>query len=205
LRQRNRRALLLPAGILFVLPALLAAAEGQAGSSAGKDFLGKVVNFAILFGGLVYILRKPIAQFLSQRTESVRLALKAAEEAGREAESKLRSIEERVQSLQAEVEDMKKKAEAEGLAEKERIMQAARLEAAKLKNFAQQEVEARVRTSIRELKAYAADKAFDLARERVQARLDTNAHARLNDRAIDRLTEVHEKTDSGAPLRPRTH
>lgn len=205
MRQRNRRALLFPAGVLFVLPALLAATEGQAGSSAGKDFLGKVVNFAILFGGLVYILRKPIARFLSQRTESVRLALKAAEEAGSEAESKLRSIEERVQSLQAEVEDMKKKAEAEGLAEKERIMQAARLEAAKLKNFAEQEVEARVRTGIRELKAYAADKAFDQARERVKARLDPNAHARLIDQAIDRLTEVHEKTNSGAPLRPRTH
>jgi len=191
--------------LFIVLPALLAAAESQAGSSAGKDFLGKVVNFAVLFGGLAYVLRKPVARFLSQRTESVRLALKTAEEAGREAESKLRSIEERVQSLRSEVEDMKKKAEAEGLADKERIMQAARQEAAKLKNYAQQEVEARVRTGIRELKAYAADKAFDLARERFKDRLDADTHARLIDRAIDRLAEVHEKTNSGAPLRPRTH
>ena len=84
-------------------------------------------------------------------------------------------------------------------------MQAARQEAAKLKNFARQEVEARVRTGIRELKAYAADKAFDLARERVKARLSPEDHARLIDQAIDRLTEVHEKTNPGAPLRPRTH
>lgn len=205
MRQRKRRALFLLAGLLIGLPALLAATEGGAGSSAGKDFLGKVVNFTILVGGLVYILRKPVARFLSQRTENVRLALKAAEEASREAESKLRSIEERAQSLQVEVEDMKKKAEAEGLAEKERIMQAAQVEAAKLKNFSRQEVEAHVRSGIRELKAYAADKAFDLALERVKARLNPEAHARLIDKAIDRLTEVHEKTNPGTALRPRTH
>jgi F-type H+-transporting ATPase subunit b len=204
-RQRNRRILLFLADALIVLPAILGAAEGQAGSRAAREFLGKVINFAILFGGLAYILRKPVAQFLARRTESVRSALKAAAEASRDAESKLRSIEERVRNLQAEVEDMKKRAEAEGLAEKERIMQAAQSEAAKLKNFARQEVDAHVRTGIRELKAYAADRAFDLALERVKAKLSPEVHARLIDQAIDRLTEIHEKTNPGPALRPRTH
>ena len=191
--------------LIGAAPFLQAASESETGGSGGKDFAGKVVNFVILFGGLVFVLRKPLAKFLKDKSEGVRLTLVKAEEADRDARAKLSLIEKRVGSLEAEVDDLKKKAETEGQAEKERIMLTARREADRLKEFSRQEIEANVRGGVRQLKEYSADKALELALDRVRSRLTPESHARLIDRAIERLTEVHEKTDPGTPLRPRTH
>ncbi len=191
--------------LICAAPVLQAASEGEAGGSGGANFMGKVVNFVILFGGLAFVLRKPLAKFLKDKSEVVRLTLAGAEEADRDARSKLSLIEKRIGSLEAEVDDLKIKAETEGQAEKDRIMLAARREADRLKEFSQQEIEAHVRGGIRQLKEYSADKALGLALDRVRSRLTPESQARLIDRAIEHLTEVHEKTDPGAPLRPRTH
>jgi len=194
------------AGAVLLVPASAMGSEEAAGESGSSmDFIGKIVNFVILFGGLAFVLRKPLGKFLAQRTEAVRLGLEAASGSRSGAQAKLREVEERAGRLQSEIDEIRAKARAAGEAEKEKILAAARQEAARLKDFSRQEVDALVRADVRQLREYAADKAIALALERVRASLTAEAQSRLIDAAIDRLSKIHEKRDTGPTLRPRAH
>jgi F0F1-type ATP synthase membrane subunit b/b' len=83
---RRRPAL----SLLLVLPLLLfmSAEEGRHGS-ATLDFLGKVVNFVILFGGLTFVLRKPVRALLKKRSAEIEQTLRRTEDSRAEAEKKL--------------------------------------------------------------------------------------------------------------------
>ena len=203
---RKRFAAVLALVLFFASFGLaLAAEEGAAGSSATKDFLGKVVNFVLLFGALAFILRKPLAKFISDKAELIRSGLKRSEAAAEEAKAKLQGIEARAASLAAEIEAMKVKAGADGRAEKERILEAARHEADRLKAFSEQEIDGEVRAGIRRLKEYATDKALALALDRLRGRLDAGGQARLIDASIEKLAKVHEERHPGPAVRPRSH
>ncbi len=201
------RSFVVLAGLVLLLASGLgwAAEEETSGRSASADFLGKVVNFVILFGALGYILRKPLKKFLDDRVAKTRSNLKTAEDDALEARSKLKSIEERALALGPEIEALRERAEADGLAEKARILKAAEAEAARLKGFSEQEIEALVRAGIRELKEYAGDKAISLALERVRDRLTPESQSRLVDASIDKLAQAYEEKHPDPALRPRTH
>src|SRR5689334_7444167 len=52
------------------------AAEAKPESaSQGRELLLKIINFAILTGGLAYVLRKPLKDFFSARSDSLRKSL----------------------------------------------------------------------------------------------------------------------------------
>ncbi len=164
-------------------------------ASAGLDLLGKLVNFLILFGGLTFVLRKPVKALLAKKTldigETVRLA-----EAGRtRAEAKAAESRAKMAGLEGEVRVLKAAAEADGRREAERISRAAAEEAARLKKLTRQELDEQVRLGVGQLKAYAVARAADLARERIRRRLTPEAQAALIDKSIDRLSKLHEKPD----------
>jgi len=161
--------------------------------SATVDFLGKLVNFLILFGGLAFVLRKPVKAMLAQRTGGVAETIRQAETGRTEAEARAGESQAKVAGLEDEVRGLKAAAEEEGRRETERISLAAREEAERLKKFTRQELEEQVRRSVGELKAYAAGRATDLARERIRKRLTSKTQAALNDRSIDKLSHLHEK------------
>ena len=203
---RRPGLILLLAATVFILSIPAGASEGSGGGAGGRlDFIGKVVNFIVLFGGLAFLLRKPLTKMLADRTESVRLGLVEAERSNREAQTRLREVEARAGRLEDEIDGMKTQARAAGEAEKDRILRAARQEAERLKTFSEQEVEALVRSGLRQLREYASDKALALALERIQGGLTAELHGRLIDTAIERLAEVYEKRDPDPSLRPRTH
>jgi F-type H+-transporting ATPase subunit b len=161
--------------------------------SATVDFLGKVVNSLVLFGGLAFLLRKPVKALLAKRTADVGESLRQAEAGRSEAEARAGTSKAKLAGLAAEVGRLKAEAEVEGRRETERIAGAAALEAERLKKFTRQELDAQVRGSIGELKAYAAARATGIAREKIRRRLTPEAQSALIDKSIDRLSKLHEK------------
>ena len=161
--------------------------------SATVDFLGKVVNALVLFGGLAFVLRKPLKAMLAKRTGDVGESIRLAETGRTEAEAKAMETRTGLAGLEGEVRGLKAEAEEEGKREAERIAHAAANEAERLKKFTRQELEEQLRRSVGELKAYAAGRATDLARERIRKRLTSKTQAALNDRSIDKLSHLHEK------------
>lgn len=194
MRRASAPAPVLAALCVLALPLLLAASTEEGSHvSATMDFIGKVVNFLILFGGLTFLLRKPAKAMLIRQTAAVGDSIRQAESGRTEAESRAAASRAKVAGLAGEVAALKAEAEAEGKRESERIAKAARDEAERLKKLTRQELEAQVRRGVGELKSYAAARATDLARERIRQRLTPERQAQLIDRSIDRLSRIHEK------------
>jgi F-type H+-transporting ATPase subunit b len=189
----RRRPVLSP---LLALPLLLfmSAGDGHHGS-ATLDFLGKAVNFLILFGGLTLVLRKPIRNLLKKRSADIDQTLRRTEGSRIEAEKKLGLSRARMAGLEEEICLLKEAAEAESRAETERIGRAAADEAERLKKFVRQEIEELARAGMRELVDHAAGRAASLARERIRARLTDEVQAALVDKSIERLSSLHETSD----------
>jgi F-type H+-transporting ATPase subunit b len=162
--------------------------------SATMDFLGKLVNFLILFGGLGLVMRKPLKAMLAKRTADIGDSIRDAEGARAAAETKSEGSKARLSGLDREIGLLKAAAEEEGRRQAGRISQAAAGEAERLKKLTRQEVEEQVRLGVRELKAHAAARATDLARERIRKRLTPELQAALIEKSIDRLSRLNEKS-----------
>jgi F-type H+-transporting ATPase subunit b len=157
------------------------------------DFLGKVVNSLVLFGGLTFVLRKPLKAMLVKRTADVTDSIHQAEAGRTEAQAKAVASKARLAGLETDIRCLKVQAEEEGRREAERISKAAAEEAERFKKLTRQELDEQVRRSVGELKAYAAARAADLARERIRRRLTPETQSALIDKSIDRLSKLHEK------------
>jgi len=180
--------------VLLAVPLLLFMSPEEGGHvSATMDFLGKLVNFLILFGGLAFVMRKPVKAMLAKRTVDVAETIRQAEAARAGAETRAGESRAKVAGLEEEVRGLKTAAEEEARRQTERIARAAAEEAERLKKFTRQELEEQVRRGVLELKSFAAARATDLARERIRKRLTPEAQAALIDKSIDRLTDLHEK------------
>jgi F-type H+-transporting ATPase subunit b len=180
--------------VILLLPLFLGLSAEEGGhASALMDFIGKVVNALILFGGLTFVAWKPVKALFARRTADVGESLRLAETGRAEAEAKAAGSKLRLAGLAEEVRALKDEAAESGRREAARISRAAAEEAARLKRITRQELDEQLRRGIGELKAYAAARATDIARERIRRRLTPETHAALIDKSIDRLSKLHEK------------
>jgi len=192
--------------ILMVVPFLLFMSFAEESHpSQTKDFLGKLINFLLLFGGLAYVLRKPLGNFLQGRSDSLEQALREAKESQEEAAERLNQVESRLRKLDEEIEKMQREAEAEGQSLHQHVLEEAKQAADRLKHFASQEIEMLTKDAIREIKEYTAALAADLAQQSIQDRMTEEFHSSLIDKSIERIEKLHEKSNSDTKIRSRAH
>lgn len=132
-----------------------AAAEHGGGhhSMFTTGFAYAVINFALLVGLLVYLLRKPIAEALVGRREAVRKAIDEAKDAKEKAEKQLAEYRRRMDGLDAELAQLRGEIVGAGEREKDALIAAAKAQAEKVladaKLIGDQEVR-RAKSEIRE-------------------------------------------------------
>jgi F-type H+-transporting ATPase subunit b len=185
---------------LFILIMLLAfswlgAAEAEPGFSL-TVFLGQVVNFVVLFGGLAYLLYKPLLKFLQHKSDQVAENLRLSEERRIDSLQRLEKSRERLCQLDKEIDRMKIEAETEATRERERITLEARNEAERLKKLAKEEIDSMVKSSQRELKVYTLDLSISLAEKRIEEKLGPELHRKIIYKAIDKLGTLDEPAAS---------
>jgi F-type H+-transporting ATPase subunit b len=182
--------------LLLLVPLLLGMTieEGAPPENGGSGMFGKIVNFAILFGALFFFLRKPLSAMLAKKSAEIREALEEARSARAQAEAQLTEAHLRVAALEEEVARLKEQAVAEGRVETERIKSLAEKEAERIRSLAAQEVAVRLQAGVRELKAYTAALAAEIAETRIKSRLTEDDQADLIDRSIERLKTIHEES-----------
>jgi len=172
-----------------------AAAHESAGAEAHEEsiwpFVGKIFNFVVLVGGLVYLVRKPFAEYLTRRGGELRGELSAAEALKAEATAKIAAIDARMKSLPAEIEALGARGRADIAAEEQRIRELAAAEKQRLLDQAAREIDLRVRTARRELVEHAADLTIDVARTKIQSEITDADRSRLVDRYLSQVTS-HE-------------
>jgi F-type H+-transporting ATPase subunit b len=154
-------------------------ALSQGSEPAGKqespepphELLYKTINFIILVGALGYVLRKPLAEFFSSRSNSIRKSLDEGRKALEASQAQLQVVEEKLRRLEEEIAAFKASAVREMEAESRRLQQSSEEEGARILESARAQMEAAVRGAKLELKNYTAQKAVALAEELIRSRL----------------------------------
>lgn len=152
------------------------------------ETIGRWFNLAVLFGVIIYFVRKPLADFFRKRRDDILTQLEEANRARLEAEKKLAAIEAKMENLEAEVEEIHKDARAEVEAERQRILRQAEAEAERIVRFAEREIEVLTRAARRSLKAYAVDLSVELAADKIRAKIDDRVEEQVVERFFVNLT-----------------
>jgi F0F1-type ATP synthase membrane subunit b/b' len=152
---------------------------------------GRIFNFAVLIGGLIYLLRSPLAQHLASRSQQIRGGLEAARTTSATATAQLAELDRRLQALPAELEALRKKGVEEIAAEEKRIQAKAEAERKRLVEEMQRDVDVRVRVARKALAEHAADLAVGLAGDRVRQTITDADQARLIDRYTSQVKDIH--------------
>jgi F-type H+-transporting ATPase subunit b len=158
-------------------------AEGQHDESPW-GLIGKIVNFTLLVGTIVYFLRKPFSEYLARRDTQIRSDLVAAAAMKEDAARQLAAIDARLKQLPGELEALRTRGHDEIAAEESRIREAAAADRDRLLEQTRREIELQLRIARRELVTHAADLAVQVARERIRSRITDDDQWRLVDRYL---------------------
>jgi F-type H+-transporting ATPase subunit b len=180
-------ALLLGAVVCIALPGIAWAAEGEGGRSELWLGLGKVANLILVIGVLVWVARKPLANFFVARTQTIRDQLAEAQKARQDAEARLAEIESAMSSLDRELREIRETAEKEAHEEYQRLVAAAERDAEKLIDRAKREIDGMTRAAQIELKAHASELSVQLAKEKIQNEITEEDRSRLFERFVAKV------------------
>ena len=178
---------------LFLLASVVCFAQEKGGASDDSLDFWKWANFAVLAIGLGYLLFKNLPPFFSARSSSIQKEIAEAQKLKQESEQRSAAILKRVSSLGADIEAFRVQSRAEMEREGERIREEAAAHIRKLNDQAQSEIESAGKTARRELRAYAADLALELAAQRIHGRLNAATEATLVDGFVGDLKRQESK------------
>ena len=153
--------------------------------------VARLLNFALLVGGLVYLLRGPLSQHLATRTQQIRGDLVAARETTARATAQIAEIDRKLAALPAELEALRAQGAEEIAAEEARIRQQADAERQRLLDQTRRDVDLQVRLARRALANHAADLAVALAKDRITATIRDEDQAHLADRYVAQVKDIH--------------
>jgi len=176
-----------------------AAAEGHGAHHAppiklfGMELgtLGKwgvqMFNFAIFAAILFFLLKGALSSAFKARTKEVEDKLSQAERERAEADAQIAELEARMAGLQAELAGITAKAETEAEGEKQRILEAAKAEAAQILAQTLAEIDFQKRSAEAELRTLVAELAVEGATKRLQNRVTGEVAAQVIDRSIEQV------------------
>jgi F-type H+-transporting ATPase subunit b len=173
--QPSRPALATPAVLLQATPA----------ESRAHENLFDLINLIILIGVLAYLLRRPVRQFFSQRSEDIRKSLEEGRKALAAAQEQLSAAEEKMRRLEQDIAALKESAAKEMAAERERMRVTAEAEGERILASARSMIHSATQAAKLELKLYAARQATELAEKMIRERLNEQDQARLVGRFLD--------------------
>ncbi len=173
-------ATLLIFAVTTLAPLAAAASGGEAESGWGwVETAGRWFNLAVLFGGIFYFARGPVGRYFQQRREGIQAQIREAVAARKAAEEKLAAIEARMRGLDRELEEIRLEAERQAELERVKIAEQAGQEAEKIVAAARREIEGLSLSVSKDLKAYAAQLAVELAEKKIRGEMTDQAEKRV--------------------------
>lgn len=165
------------------------AAEGaQAGhGETPLQTVFKWVNFAVLFGGLAFLLRQPMREFFTSRRQEIGSGLQRAQDSQAAARARMDEIEQRLAALSAEIAALRSEAQQESKADREKILAEARREVDRVIEHSRQEIDRAARAVERQIKEDIADLVIDRAGKALRSEMTQDDQKRVVLRFIKKL------------------
>lgn len=162
-------------------------AEGEGHGAEWKEWLWKILNFAILVFILVKFLGKPFKNFLKQRTELIEKTLNEAREAKELAAKALAEVEERLKSKDKEIQDILSISERSAKAEYDQLIKQGEEMKEKVIAQAKTNIDYELKAAIDRIKAEAVEIAMELAEKKIKERLSETEQIRLIEESLSRM------------------
>ncbi len=174
------RSMMFALVVLVMTVAITYAAGGEEGHSTGKsewiDFTWRMVNFILLVWFLWWLLAKRIKNYFVGRRESIKTSLEEARIMREEAEKKFQEYSEKVEQATEEIDNIVEMIKAQGISEKERILEEARKTAAKLEEDARARMEQEFTHAREELMKEAIKLSVEMAEELIKRHITAQDH-----------------------------
>jgi F-type H+-transporting ATPase subunit b len=185
---KTRRWLVLGSAMaLWLLPAILWAAETHHAVETPFTLLMRAINFFLLAALLVWLLKKPVTDFLNQRQQKVRESLEEAERAGEEAEARYREVQQKLEKAESEMDELRRMLIDQGRREKEKILANAQKEAEKIRRQAALTAEQELKKARFMLRQEAVELAGQIATSILQDRIADKDHDALIRDYVEKL------------------
>lgn len=171
----------------LVYVSLAFGAEEAGHGAEWKEWLWKILNFAILVFILVKFLGKPLKNFLKQRTELIEKTLKEAREAKELAAKALAEVEERLKSKDKEIQDIISISERSARVEYDQLIKQGEEMKEKVIAQAKSNIDYELKAAIDTIKAEAVEIAMELAEKKIKERLSETEQMRLIEESLSRM------------------
>jgi F-type H+-transporting ATPase subunit b len=132
------------------------------------------LNFAIIFLAIAGLMRKMLPGYFKGRTSTIQKGIEEARKMSEDARRRLSDVEGRLSRLDADIAAMQREADENAKAEEQRLLAAGEEERRRIVTSAEQEIEMAANAARRELKAYVADLAVQLAEKKIHVSNDTD-------------------------------
>lgn len=185
------------------------AAEGEHGAEHGaahhgvsahdlatKEFVGSVINFAILLGLLVYFGRSKISAYLVERRREIAEALDEAQRLKREAEAKHAEYTSRLAKLDSELEKIRQDMVKAGEAERDRIIAEAEKKAERIRHEGRFALQQRSKAMRDDLLKEAVELAIDAAEKVLVEKTTAEDQQRLSRAYLERMNTALKENRS---------
>jgi F-type H+-transporting ATPase subunit b len=159
--------------------------EGHQQAPMPNEIWWKWANFAILAGGLGFLVSKHAGPFFRTRSEEIQKGISEAAAVRREAEARAAGIESQIANLSSEVEALRQKSRDEIVREGERVRAETAQLIAKVQRQAESDIAAAAKNAALELKAYSAELAINMAGRQIQDGMTQHNQDQLADAFVD--------------------
>ena len=168
-----------------------AGGEEAHGESLGS-LISRLANFAILAGGLWYLLRSPVGNYLNARSQQIRQGLQDAAEMKTNAARQVEEINARMKTLPAELDALRARGAEEIAAESGRIKHLAEVERQRVVEQAQREIDLQLQAARRDLTRHAAELAVGVAASQLKSGMTAADQQQLVDRYVSDVGAGHD-------------
>ncbi|MDX2151443.1 MAG: ATP synthase F0 subunit B [Bryobacteraceae bacterium] len=146
--------------------------EHASGETHGDPMLPwKWANFAILAGGLGYLLSKNMKGYFGARTAEIQKGIKDASAMKADADQRAAAIEAKLAGLKHDIEEMRREARHELENEGRRLEEETKQILAKVRQQTEQDIASASKAARQELKEYAASLAVNLAEQKLASQM----------------------------------
>ncbi|HUN54395.1 MAG TPA: F0F1 ATP synthase subunit B [Smithella sp.] len=180
--------------ILLVAAGFAFAAEAEGANKSMELLKGlglKTFNFVVLVGFLYWLLAAKIKDFFSGRRVEIKESLEQAVERKAEAEKKYREYSEKLDKASLEIDGIFEMIKAQGVTEKQKIIEDAEKTAKKMKEDASARIEQEMKKATDQLKAQAVELSVQMAEEILKRSITKDDHKAMVEDYINKVVIKH--------------
>jgi F-type H+-transporting ATPase subunit b len=174
---------------LISISIAFAAAEGEGGHDSKEwiDLGKKTFDFIVLVGLLYWLLAAQIKEFFSGRRAEIKKTIEESVEKKAEAEKKYREYSEKIDKASVEIDGIFEMIKAQGITEKQKIIEDAEKAAIKMKEDARMRIEQELKGASDQLKARAVQLSVQMAEEILKRSITAQDHEVMVKEYMDKV------------------